>query len=49
MQTAVAQHPLLREARLMEAIEQVMDTRVSPEQKPDFEQRLAWLKAIAQS
>jgi hypothetical protein len=46
MQAAVAQHPLLQDAGLIEAIEQAIAAQVPPEQKPAFEQRLAWLKAI---
>jgi serine/threonine protein kinase len=46
MQAAVAQHPLLQDARLIQVIEQAIAEQVPPEQKPAFEQRLAWLKQV---
>ena len=47
MQAAAVQHPMLKDAQFILAIEELIAEQVTPEQKPAFEQRLAWLKQIA--
>jgi hypothetical protein len=48
MQAVVAQHPVLKDAQLIQTLEQAIAAHVPPEYQPAFEQRLAWLKAIVQ-
>jgi hypothetical protein len=47
MQQAVARFPLLAQADFIAAIEQAIAQQVSPEHRPACEQRLAWLRQIA--
>jgi tetratricopeptide (TPR) repeat protein len=47
MQQAVARFPLMAEADFIAALEQAFAQRVPPEHRPAFEQRLAWLRQIA--
>ncbi len=49
MQTALAAHPILKDPGFHAAIELVIREQVSPEHKPAFEQRLAWLKQLTQA
>jgi len=44
MRQAVAQFPVL--AQLIPTIQQVINEQVPPEQRPAFEQKLAWLQQI---
>jgi tetratricopeptide (TPR) repeat protein len=48
MQAAVAQFPLLVEPDFIAAVAQAIAEQVPPEHRPAFEQRLAWLREIAQ-
>jgi tetratricopeptide (TPR) repeat protein len=48
MRQAVASHPILIEANFITAIEKVIDQQVRPEHRPAFEQRVTWLRQIAQ-
>jgi tetratricopeptide (TPR) repeat protein len=47
MQQAVAQFPLLARVDFLGIIEQVIAQQVPPEHRPALEQRLAWLRQIA--
>ena len=47
MQTAVSQHTIMTDAGFIQAIEQVIAEQVPPEHKSAFQQRLSWLKQIA--
>lgn len=47
MQQAVARFPLLAQADFIAAIEQAIAQQVPPEYRAAFEQRLAWLRQIA--
>jgi tetratricopeptide (TPR) repeat protein len=47
MQQAVARFPLLAQADFIAAIEQAIAQQVPQEHRPAFEQRLAWLRQIA--
>jgi tetratricopeptide (TPR) repeat protein len=47
MREAVGQYPMLIEPQFIQAIEQVIQTQVPPNLKPELEKRLAWLKQIA--
>ncbi|MCB0165314.1 MAG: tetratricopeptide repeat protein [Anaerolineae bacterium] len=48
MRQAVAQYTILKDTQLITAIEQAIAQQVPPDQRPHFEQRLGWLKQIAQ-
>jgi hypothetical protein len=47
MQQAVARFPFMAQADFIAAIEQVIAQQVPPEHRPAFEQRLVWLRQIA--
>jgi len=47
MQQTVLQFPIL--AQMIPAIEQVIQQQVSPEYRPAFEQKLAWLRQIVEN
>ena len=49
MKTALAQYPLMAEPDFVQAIEEVIKQQVPSEGRPQFEQRLAWLKQISES
>ncbi len=47
MQAAVTQHPMLKDKQFIQTIQETIQEQVKLEDKPAFEQRLAWLKQIA--
>jgi tetratricopeptide (TPR) repeat protein len=49
MQAAVAAHPILKAPQFQAAIEQVIREQVPPERQPAFQERLRWLKKVAES
>jgi tetratricopeptide (TPR) repeat protein len=49
MQAAVTRYPFMTEQGFLQAIEQVLKEQVQPEDRPAFQQRLAWLRQLANS
>ena len=44
----ISEYPFMTDAQFIAAIEQVIAEQVPPEHKLAFEQRLTWLKQIAE-
>jgi hypothetical protein len=47
LQKAVNQYPILKKAEFIDFIQEIGSEQVPPELKPEFEQRLIWLRQIA--
>ncbi|HLO14733.1 MAG TPA: serine/threonine-protein kinase [Anaerolineales bacterium] len=48
LHAAADQHPILKDKQFIRIIEKIISEELPPEHKPAFEQRLAWLKQLAQ-
>ena len=49
MSKVLAQYPLMANPDFIEILEEIIEEQVPPEDRPQFEQRLAWLKESIQS
>jgi tetratricopeptide (TPR) repeat protein len=47
MQNVVIQRPFMKDNQFIQAIEEILNEKVPPEHKPAFEERLGWLRQIA--
>ena len=47
MLSAITEYPFMTDAQFIAAVEQIITEQVPPEHKPNFQQRLEWLKQIA--
>jgi hypothetical protein len=48
MEVAVSQYPFMPDNGFIQAVEQIIAKQVPPEHKPAFQERLDWLRKIAE-